>query len=83
MSSKTTAGQTPDQYGQVHPVETPELVAEARKQFELEVLKLPEEKLRSLKQAQEKCPELLTDDFKLMFLRSEVFNADVRCRPFF
>ena len=77
MTSKATEGQLPDAYGQVHPVETPQLVADSLRKFEVELLNLPPIDLQSVELAQKNCPELLTEDFKLVFLRSEVFNADV------
>jgi len=78
MSSEATKGQTPDIYGQLHPVETPELIAKAHADFDRLVESLPPAEKKGLLQAQAKCPQLLTDDFKLQFLRCEVFNADVR-----
>ena len=78
MSSEATEGQVPDMYGQLHPVETPELIARKRQEFEAEIAKLPDKK--KLEEAQKKCPHLLTDDFQLAFLRCEVFNADVSSR---
>jgi hypothetical protein len=77
MSSEATEGQVPDIYGQVHPNETPELIARKQNEFETELDKLAAGSKKNLERAQERCPELLTDDFKLMFLRCEVFNADV------
>ena len=77
MSSDVTAGLTPDVYGQVHPEETEEMITQKMITFDEEVEKLPAASKKSILQAQEKCPDLLTKDFKLMFLRSEVFNADV------
>ena len=77
MTSKATEGQLPDAYGQLHPVETPQLVADCLRKFDEELVNLPSKDLKSVELAQENCPELLTDDFKLVFLRSEVFNADV------
>lgn len=81
MSSEVTTGQIPDEYGQLHPVETPELIEKKRGQFESELEKLPTDSKGNYLKAKEKCPELLTDDFKLYFLRCEVFNADVSLMP--
>jgi hypothetical protein len=67
----------PDQYGQVHPNETEALITSKLQDFEVEIAKLPKEQKAAFEQAKTKCPELLTTDFKLMFLRCEVFNADV------
>ena len=75
MTSEATAGQVPDIYGQVHPVETDDLIAEKLVAFDEEVEKLTDKEF--VVQAQEKCPQLLTKEFKLLFLRAEVFNADV------
>lgn len=75
MTSEATQGQVPDVYGQVHPVETDELIERKLREFDEEVEKLPDK--RNILSAQEKCPQFLTTEFKLMFLRSEVFNADV------
>jgi hypothetical protein len=66
-----------DMYGQIHPDETPQLVKEKLKELEIELDKLAEKDACEYKQALEKCPELVNDDFKTMFLRCEVFNADV------
>ena len=76
-SSDAIVDHTPDQYGQVHPHETPELIARKMVDFDKEVKKLKTADAKGIKEAQLKCPDLLTDKFKLMFLRSEVFNADV------
>jgi hypothetical protein len=77
MSSEATAGQVPDIYDQVHPVETEDLVRNKLRAMQDEVAKLPESATTQLRNAQSNCPHLLTDDFRLMFLRCEVFNADV------
>jgi hypothetical protein len=78
MTSEATAGQMPDVYGQVHPLETPELLAAKRSEMEVELDQIPLEEKQDWMQAQTKCDEsLVGDDFKLKFLRCEVFNADV------
>jgi hypothetical protein len=68
----------PDIYGQCHPMETHELIQSKFEEFEAELLTLPTTQTASLGMAQEKCPELLDTDFKVMFLRCEVFNVKVR-----
>jgi hypothetical protein len=84
VSSDATKGQVSDVYGQLHPKETPELIAQKLIEMEMEIEKLQlaadtngKQNCLQLQQAQERCPELLTDGFKLMFLRCEVFNANV------
>jgi hypothetical protein len=73
----TMCSVTPDKFGQLHPIENPELVAQQLEAFNDHVKALPESHKQALLQAQTKCPHLLTDNFHLMFLRSEVFNAEV------
>lgn len=75
MSSEATKGQTPDIYGQVHPIETQDLIQTKLKEFQDHVSQIPDK--TALMKALEKCPDQLTDEFKIMFLRAEVFNADV------
>ena len=67
----------PDQYGQAHPIETQDVVIHSLKEFEAAVEAIPAKDKPSLTEAQQKCPQLLTDDFKLQFLRCEVFNEKV------
>jgi hypothetical protein len=67
----------PDQYGQVHPDETPELVRAKLQDLEGEIAKIPKEEKEAFEQAKVKCPGQLTEAFKLMFLRCELFIADV------
>ena len=76
-SSDATKGSKADVYGQLHPVETNEMIVEKLIEFEAEIKKLPEDVKKSLLEAEEKCPDIVVDGFKLVFLRSEVFNADV------
>ena len=76
-SSEVTKGSKADVYGQFHPIETPDMISSKLAEFEREIKKLPEDVKKSLLEAEEKCPDLVTDKFKLIFLRSEVFNADV------
>ena len=69
--------EVPDVYGQVHPHETPELIAEKLVALDAEVGNLPKDKKISLMMAQERCPQLLTNAFKLQFLRCDVFRVKV------
>ena len=66
-----------DVYGQVHPFETPELIASTQREFESELRSLPCSETFYVEEAEDRCPELLTNDFKLLFLRSERFCAKV------
>jgi hypothetical protein len=77
MPIQAASGQVPDIYGQVHPVETAELIANKQEEFAIEISKLPEAEATCLRQAHSKCPELTTEEFQLWFLRTEVFNAHV------
>ena len=80
ISTSREAIQTkPDVYGQVHPDETPAKIRTALEEFDLAVqqrVATNAKKDGSLILALSRCPELLTDDFKLMFLRCEVFQVD-------
>ena len=67
----------PDQYGQRHPIESDAMITRKLVDLESEIMKISKEKRAAYSLAKDRCPELLTDEFKLMFLRSEVFNADV------
>lgn len=84
MSSEATAGQVADVYGQVHPVETPALLEAKLAELEVELGNIPVEEKMEWLEAQAKCgqdyPALVGDDFKLQFLRCEVFNADLAAK---
>jgi len=78
MIIRCTDNQNPDVYGQVHPIETPDLIERKLAEFDdlvADRTKRTDESNRHLIQALGRCPELLTDKFKLMFLRCEVFNT--------
>lgn len=67
----------PDQYSQKHPVESPELIQAKLKELEDELEAISENDKKTYSEALKKCPELITEKEKLMFLRCEVFNTDV------
>ena len=64
----------PDVYGQIHPIETPEMIATAQKELENEIEKLPDNLKSTIRLAESKCPELTTPEMRLAFLRAEVFK---------
>lgn len=67
-----------DIYGQRHPIECPELIAVKLKELNVELDNLPASDKQGWEQAKTKCPDLVNEDtYKLMFLRAEVYNADV------
>lgn len=72
----------PDLYGQVHPNETKELISKKLIEFENELGKIPSDKKEAADQANKNCPDIVNDEFKLMFLRSEVFNADLAAKRY-
>jgi hypothetical protein len=66
----------PDVYGQVHPIETPEIVQQKLAEFDDMVGRLPDRGAAAhVRMAERRCPELLTDEFKLKFLRADVFDT--------
>ena len=69
-----------DIYGQKHPIETDQMIQNKLRQFDAFLQnRIPDDKKKSVLDAQRKCPELLTDSLKLMFLRCECFNVEVHC----
>lgn len=67
----------PDIYGQSHPIETDELIQAKLSALEEELQKLPDNQCKALRKAEVDCPDLLSDDFKLIFLRCDVFQPAV------
>jgi hypothetical protein len=77
MKIDANKGLQPDIYGQVHPVETSKLLRRKLEEFDnvvKERTQTEDDTNRGLYQALEKCPELLTKAFKLLFLRAVVFD---------
>lgn len=66
-----------DIYNQIHPEETPELISKSQAALYDELEKIPLNKKAGWLQAKEKCPHLTSEDHTLLFLRCEVFNADL------
>lgn len=60
-----------DMYGQIHPNETEEYVADALSKFNEYQL------CGAAREASLQCPKLLTNAMKLKFLRAEVFHVEV------
>lgn len=83
VNNEVTDGLTPDRFGQVHPVETPEILTKKLKEFDEQVSRETATRTpanAALLQAMEESPELLTNDFKLMFLRCDVFHVPISCQ---
>lgn len=75
VQAKDVEYEGPDLYGQFHPIESPELIEQKLTEFHHEVTQLASNDKKALDMAQLQCPELLTSDFKLAFLRCEIFHA--------
>lgn len=77
--SDATKGQKPDIYGQVHPIETAELVERKYREFQTELSKVVEENVdfatNNLQKAMKLCPECFTYEFQVKFLQCEVYNV--------
>lgn len=77
MSDKEKADATAELYGQVHPIETPELISKSLRKLEEEIDGMPADKKANWEKAAERCPELTDERHQLKFLRCEVFNVDL------
>jgi hypothetical protein len=80
MTNAATIEKEHDIYGQVHPIETPEMIVEKLQEFDNIVIErtvMMDDENKCLIQAHTECPELLTNTFKLYFLSCQVFNVDL------
>lgn len=59
------------------PEETPTLIEEKISEFDKTLAEIDPKKKIGCTLAQEKCPDLCEEDFKLVFLRSEVFQVEL------
>eukprot|EP00978_Attheya_sp_CCMP212_P036083 scaffold161126_cov46-Attheya_sp.AAC.1 len=67
-----------DQYGQEHPIETPELISSSLSLLVVELADIRRSERQYLVEAEEKYPELAkSDEHRILFLRCEMFNVDV------
>jgi len=65
-------------YGQrAQPEETPDFLSKSHAKLLKELDKLDEETKKDWLQAKVKCPNLVGEEHRLMFLRCEVFNEEV------
>eukprot|EP00525_Craspedostauros_australis_P008589 CAMPEP_0198133176 /NCGR_PEP_ID=MMETSP1442-20131203/59429_1 /TAXON_ID= /ORGANISM="Craspedostauros australis, Strain CCMP3328" /LENGTH=290 /DNA_ID=CAMNT_0043794287 /DNA_START=673 /DNA_END=1545 /DNA_ORIENTATION=+ len=65
----------PDRFGQVHPIESPKLIAAKLAEFDEELDRLPADQKTYYMLACERSPELVSSKDKLMFLRCKVFDV--------
>jgi CRAL/TRIO domain len=72
----------PDVYGQVHPIETEELLNKSLEEFEKQLRLIPSDISGAALMAEEMCPEIVSRDFKICFLRAEVFRVSDAIRRY-
>jgi CRAL/TRIO domain len=72
----------PDVYGQIHPIETPEMIENAHQELDIEITKLPQGQQNAIQLAERTCPEIASLPFRLAFLRAEVFNAKLAAQRY-
>jgi len=65
-----------DEYGQIHQRETPKFISLSLSNLDKKLQKIPDGKKEAWALAQNRCPDLVGDSHKLMFLRCEVFDID-------
>jgi hypothetical protein len=74
---------SPDVYGQVHPIESDELVQRKLQELETHLAEIAQTAAAAYGEAQTKCPQLIANDnFKLVLLRCEQFNAKLAAERF-
>lgn len=79
ICSKFLKKRPPDIYGQKHAIETPALIQDSLELLESELWKLSDEKLSGMRNASMRCPDIFeSKEHRIMFLRCEQFNVDVR-----
>jgi len=73
----------PDKYGQRHVNENPDLISRQLLLLEDYLAKLAPDESTGIKEAEERCPSIVgSDEHKLAFLRSEMFNAKLAAKRF-
>eukprot|EP00984_Skeletonema_dohrnii_P038981 scaffold42828_cov178-Skeletonema_dohrnii-CCMP3373.AAC.2 len=77
LCSRFLKKRPPDIYGQRHAIESSKCVGDSLRLLEKEITKLPDDLRAGLDQAAVFCPELLTKEHSIMFLRCEQFNVDL------
>lgn len=82
MSLSTDASELEILYGQTPtPTETPTLIEESMKSFK-ELLDEDKEEKSNWRLAEERCPDECKDEFKLIFLRCEVYRVELAVKRY-
>ena len=82
MALSTEASDLEVLYGQTPtPTETPSLIEESMKTFK-ELLAEEEDEESNWRLAEKRCPDECTDDFKLIFLRCEVYRVELAVKRY-
>jgi len=72
--------ESPDQYGQMHPKETPELVIAKMEEMDRALESMAMEEKIMYSTALQRCPDLVRYEERLKFLRCEVFHAELAAK---